>query len=166
MGRRSQSKRQREADAEERERKVRALWEMVPKIECKGLCSNSCGPIDMSDVERRLISEQGLEIPGMTCLTCPALDFAGRCRVYDIRPMICRLWGVTETMKCPHGCVPEGGHMPDDEGHLLIAESLRIGGSNLVQTPEQVAQYLAYMDSPMGRRYLEEVVAKAPDFKV
>ena len=31
----------------------------------------------------------------------------GECKVYNIRPMICRLWGLVEMMKCPHGCVPD-----------------------------------------------------------
>jgi Fe-S-cluster containining protein len=37
---------------------------------------------------------------------CPLLK-AGRCSVYAIRPMICRLYGVTDEMPCPHGCTPE-----------------------------------------------------------
>jgi hypothetical protein len=27
--------------------------------------------------------------------------------VYDARPLICRLWGVSENLQCPYGCVPE-----------------------------------------------------------
>jgi Fe-S-cluster containining protein len=31
-----------------------------------------------------------------------------RCTHYEIRPSICRLWGlVKDTLECPFGCVPE-----------------------------------------------------------
>jgi Fe-S-cluster containining protein len=39
-------------------------------------------------------------------LTCPLLTQDGKCSVYRVRPTICRLWGMTKDMKCPHGCKP------------------------------------------------------------
>ena len=29
------------------------------------------------------------------------------CTVHSVRPLICRIWGATEDMKCKHGCKPE-----------------------------------------------------------
>ena len=37
---------------------------------------------------------------------CPLLK-DGACSVYDRRPAICRLWGLTEELRCPFGCEPE-----------------------------------------------------------
>jgi Fe-S-cluster containining protein len=38
---------------------------------------------------------------------CAALDLeTKRCRVYDRRPLICRLFGMVKAMRCPHGCRP------------------------------------------------------------
>lgn len=59
--------------------------------------------------------------------SCPAL-VDGRCSVYDDRPMICRLYGTVEVMRCPYGCVPKGGFLPHEVGTRLVRESLRVGG--------------------------------------
>jgi hypothetical protein len=62
--------------------------------------------------ERRRIEEatgQPLqETEGEDGCTCPYLE-GGRCTVYDVRPLICRLWGMGdfEIMACPWGCEPE-----------------------------------------------------------
>lgn len=53
-----------------------------------------------------------------------------RCSVYEIRPMICRLWGLVRGMPCPYGCRPEGGLLPDEEGQRLLREAERIGGTD------------------------------------
>ena len=127
---------------------VRALYEQLPTIECKGLCANSCGPIDMTDAERGRLTDLGVTIPVFTQadaqawargerLDCPALvgkgkhpltgDRTGRCSVYEDRPLICRLWGLTESMPCPHGCRPSRV-MPDAEGFELIFEAMEVGG--------------------------------------
>lgn len=103
------------------------LYEQLPTIQCRGKCQHSCGPIDMSNVERDRIRSRGVEIPRLSG-TCPALTFLGGCRVYDIRPMICRLWGLVEPMACPHGCMPEGGWLDNATGLELLARAMEIGG--------------------------------------
>jgi hypothetical protein len=100
---------------------------------CKGLCAESCGPIEASQAERRLLTSHGVRLPSiedalMDMLAggdgnCPALK-DGRCTVYDVRPTICRLWGVVEGMPCPWGCKPKGGRLPDMIGHAILANSL------------------------------------------
>jgi Fe-S-cluster containining protein len=59
---------------------------------------------------------------------CDALTAGKRCAVYDLRPLVCRLWGAVESMPCVYGCVPEGGYLTDMDAYRLIAESTRIGG--------------------------------------
>lgn len=113
------------------------LYAQLPSLDCKGLCADSCGPIDMSDAERTRIAEQGTTInPQQTkpgTLTCVALNEtfgAGRCTVYPIRPMICRLWGVAESMPCAYGCQPSGGLIPDATALDYLAQALVLGGSH------------------------------------
>ncbi|TMD08275.1 MAG: hypothetical protein E6J01_03825 [Chloroflexi bacterium] len=55
-------------------------------------------------------------------LQCPLLTPSGTCSVYDIRPMICRVWGLTKSMACPFGCVPERW-LTEDEAHALLAKA-------------------------------------------
>jgi Fe-S-cluster containining protein len=50
-----------------------------------------------------------------------------QCGVYEIRPLICRLWGLTRSMPCPYGCRPERV-IEDDEAFLMIMRADRIGG--------------------------------------
>lgn len=63
---------------------------------------------------------------------CPALDFIGRCSVYEIRPLICRLWGVVETMKCHYGCEPER-YLTDEEGKVFFARLHYLLGENSIR---------------------------------
>ena len=111
------------------ERELDALYATLPTLACKGYCHDSCGPIDMSVRERARIVERARK--PITCglgASCSMLTAERRCSVYDIRPMICRLWGLTKGMRCPYGCVPERW-LPDDECARLLVDADRIGGS-------------------------------------
>ena len=129
---------------------LRALYDELPSLNCKGLCANSCGPIDMTDVERGHLRDLGVEIPVFTVEAarrwaenqrvddCPALGPMGshpllpnvriaRCTVYEDRPLICRLWGLAESMPCPHGCKPER-YLSDEEAYDFIFRAMEVGG--------------------------------------
>lgn len=140
------------------------LYAELPKIECKGKCFDSCGPIDMSVRERRRIEEVSGPV---TCngLTCSKL-INNRCSVYALRPMICRLWGLIEAMPCHHGCRPEGGLIPDLEGFRLLARSMEIGGGpsmadqGLVRGLERIAAELT--EAEFRQRVREYAAATIP----
>lgn len=100
------------------------LYAQVPTIACQGLCHESCGPLVIDPPEReRIIARTGRNIPNLAT-TCPALTMFGRCSVYADRPLLCRLWGVVESMPCPWGCRPERT-LTDAEGHALLAQARR-----------------------------------------
>ena len=111
------------------------IYRAVPQVACKGLCSEACGPIDMSDAERRRLAERGVVIPPVGEVlekiisgrppVCPAL-VDNRCSVYEDRPLICRLWGAVESMPCEHGCTVTPGLLMDDGARMLIRRSLEI----------------------------------------
>lgn len=100
-----------------------AIYRRLPRINCKGKCAGSCGPIMMERVEadniRRTVGDKLAVTPAPTtgetvvivtnydpkCGNCPMLQNK-RCSVYDQRPLICRLWGMVKKMRCPFGCRP------------------------------------------------------------
>jgi Fe-S-cluster containining protein len=94
---------------------LEALYAELPAIECKGECAHSCKEIVVSHLElRRIVKRRRVRMRAREMAPviriegdpCPYLRH-GRCTVYEARPMLCRLWGLTEEMVCPHGCEPE-----------------------------------------------------------
>ena len=108
---------------------LRRVYRKVPALECKGLCHETCGPIPLTAMERERIEESiGHPIGAVgDDMTCPLLDDNNRCSVYALRPLICRMWGAEETMRCPHGCIPKR-YLTMDEGGALIQEITAVGG--------------------------------------
>lgn len=116
---------------------LRELYRRVPKVNCKRLCGHACRTlIDMSHTERERIEtyvgeplpEWMREVPGMTC---PLLSETGECTVYGLRPMVCRVWGATDSpgLRCPHGCTVEGEPLSAVQMQRLMLDALRAGGS-------------------------------------
>ncbi len=96
-----------------------ALYAALPTILCKKQCQASCGVIVMTRVEwLRLQRYMGYRPKDKCTLVCPLLR-RGCCSVYPVRPLICRLWGVSELMPCPWGCIPERW-VTDAEGTAWI----------------------------------------------
>lgn len=120
---------------------LQALYDLLPTIACKGLCENSCTAISMSTLEDARIGMRGVDMPDKDAMRldlevanrngekyrCPAL-VDGQCSVYDVRPMICRVWGVAESLPCEYGCQPDPGYLSDDATFMLLAKALLIGG--------------------------------------
>lgn len=95
-------------------RELDAIYAELPTIECKGLCGKTnCGPVHGCKVEDRNIREatgKPLQFPmvSINALDCPHLTKENRCSIYEVRPLICRLFGMVQVrpMICPHGCKP------------------------------------------------------------
>lgn len=149
---------------------VDALYRSLPKMNCKGKCASACGPVPVTPLERQRITDQGHRwvdgkvIPlgnGQTAdTTCSALDQKKlRCRVYENRPMICRLWGLMETLKCPWGCEPEGGLLDDVEGLRLLNLAQWYGGAAGAVDPEKWDEVVA---RPKAREALLGILAQSP----
>ena len=107
------------------------IYDLVPKIACKGLCQDYCGIIGMQRKEYERMDVQPPLLAGddktvflapktPDSLTCPLLTSDGKCTDYANRPLICRLWGVTEKLPCPHGCTAER-ILPESESRTLLA---------------------------------------------
>lgn len=117
------------------------LYAGLETVECIGRCWNSCGPIMMSKLERERIAERGVEIPAFDSETsyrwsvldeplhCPALTELKRCSVYEVRPLICRVYGVGRgELACRWGCKVSGRRLKTDEVMALLLRSFKLGG--------------------------------------
>ena len=124
--------------AADREKAIEAIWEQVPDPHCKGLCTNACTVIPMTMIEARRLRRAGHPLPHHADVLvkmvasgerqdCPAL-VDGQCTVYEMRPLICRLYGAVEDMQCEHGCRPDGGLLPTGTARRLIDLAEMIGG--------------------------------------
>ncbi len=130
-----------------------ALYAELPKLNCKGRCSHSCAGVVMAPGERERIQREGgvtLPLfPGGTRPVCPALK-DDRCTVHEIRPMMCRLWGIADWMRCPHGCKPEGGWMSERETVRFFLRTHLVAGwpaeAEEKLTRAQIAQRLQQIE--------------------
>lgn len=105
--------------------KLKEIYDEIPRIVCKGYCDAACGPVPATTAEREEIQRvtgkrvktdpnffkkedaRGLKVLKTTEEgTCLYLKKA-RCVVYEARPIICRLYGVSDGLRCPHGCQPD-----------------------------------------------------------
>src|SRR4051794_13077086 len=153
---------------EERVAALEALYAELPSLECKGLCWHNCGPIDMSVTERERVADLGVTIPGYTREAaeryretgkvdlCPALGPFKTCGVHPVRPMICRLWGMAETMRCPYGCRPSR-ELSEAEAYEFLERSREIGGSPEESPVRGLIAELAPDPAmqPLLRRYMQ-----------
>ena len=89
-------------------KKIRFFRSRIPEFTCVAGCHDCCGPI-MDSTEEMSHLPSVADAKRETALAkwdCPHLGVAG-CEVYDERPLICRLFGTTTRLKCPHGRQPE-----------------------------------------------------------
>lgn len=97
---------------------LEAIYAKVPDVACRGLCGPYCGPVPMSALELGRMRRAGADPHGST-LQCGCLA-GGRCAAYDLRPLICRLWGAVRNLRCPWGCAPPGRLLSDREARDLM----------------------------------------------
>jgi hypothetical protein len=127
---------------------MQAVYDQVPAMaDCKGNCWISCGPASMTPWERRRLATAGHKVTPDEIARCSPWDFwcealgpDGRCMAYDLRPLVCRLWGAVSWLPCPAGCMPEGGYLPDDVSVRLLLESIRLGGGGQPVTEDDFAK--------------------------
>jgi len=102
---------------------VDELYERLPTIECQRKCAaHACTPIAMRRVEwDRIVSTLGFAPQVHDRRKCALLNPLGQCNVYDLRPFVCRLYGLTKELACPYGCQPERW-LSKDEMRALFDE--------------------------------------------
>lgn len=105
--------------------KIREIYKEIPDIDCKGLCSEACGPILMTKPEREVLKSHGYKGHNSN-LECSLLGVNLRCQAYEHRPTICRLWGtINPILLCPYGCEPrDGSRLLDDKQARAIIDRI------------------------------------------
>jgi Fe-S-cluster containining protein len=114
-----------------------ALYEELPTMPCQGLCADSCYSLVQTSVERDLVRDTtGVELKLVQAppTACPALGMLKTCMVYEVRPLICRLWGMTPGMRCQYGCVPEGGFLTGAQTYGFLARAAELAGDDATAT--------------------------------
>lgn len=87
---------------------VRFLRRHIPSFECIPGCHDCCGPVTASseEVARLPIKSNAAHDAALAELNCVYLGKQG-CEVYAERPLICRVFGTTPKLACPHGKHPD-----------------------------------------------------------
>lgn len=63
------------------------LYARIPSFKCKEGCTDCCGPVPFSEWEWSRIKDK--RKMDLATLICP-YAVAGRCEIYEQRPLICR----------------------------------------------------------------------------
>lgn len=123
---------------------VRSIWSEIPGIECKGFCWESCAHVVASKAETEVVKQfcldNGLDYhkfydgskagerraSEIDPEPCPYLKDK-RCSIHEVRPSICRMWGVHSHLPCAWGCKKPKGNLSDAQAHSIVVrlEGLR-----------------------------------------
>lgn len=89
-------------------RRLKTVMRTFPKMpECTN-CGDCCGPVSARLQEiakiKAFIKRRGIAWePHLNVLTCGFLNReTGHCRIYSVRPVACRMYGVVRELACPH----------------------------------------------------------------
>ena len=102
-------------------KKIRFFRRHIPEFACIPGCHDCCGPVMASpeEMSRLPVKSETEHAEALANWDCPHLAESG-CTVYDERPLICRLFGTTPRLPCPHGRRPEMLIDPDLEKQIEV----------------------------------------------
>lgn len=73
---------------------------------------------------------------------CGYLNDRGRCDVYEVRPLVCRVFGASQKLPCIWGCKPRQPLLSEREEGLLFLKVLDLGGGQpMVSMPDNLARF-------------------------
>jgi len=87
--------------------RIRFFRRQIPEFACIPGCHDCCGPVlastdELARLPRKTEAERA---SAMQHWDCAHLGQHG-CSVYQERPLVCRLFGTTAALACPHGRGP------------------------------------------------------------
>lgn len=103
----------------------RQLYAKIPQFRCIEGCTDCCGPVPWSRYELEMA---GLSAPPpeLQDKQCP-FGLKGGCDIHERRPLMCRLFGTVEDLRCPHGRGPLR-LLSVEEGHAIVRRYKRQDG--------------------------------------
>lgn len=105
------------------------LREQIPSFSCVKGCHDCCGPVTTSSEEmsRLPVKTDAEHDAALSEFNCVHLGPHG-CEVYTERPLICRLFGTTDSLPCPNGKGPEDKVAPEveEQVHHYIATTRQV----------------------------------------
>ena len=125
-----------------------AIYDSLPKMECKGLCVDDCSIVYASNAEKALIRNRTRRPVAFNSTdpkprSCPYLD-GHRCSIYEVRPLICRLYGLIDPKEnavlCRFGCKPDR-YLSGREGQELLARARNLMGFTVGPTAQDAEVY-------------------------
>lgn len=98
-------------------------YEQIPEVEgCRPGCTDCCGPVPFSPAEVQAAVKVSGQWPFVDADCNCGYSLGGRCEIYEVRPLICRLYAAVDDpgLACPHGAkaarpltAEEGGALSD-----------------------------------------------------
>lgn len=93
-------------------KQLQELYDMIPEFKCKKGCHECCGMISWLAIEEepiRIFMKEhnikyvrwGIDDYLQNQLLCPYLK-GDKCIIYEVRPLVCRLYGNSPDLPCPH----------------------------------------------------------------
>jgi Fe-S-cluster containining protein len=109
---------------------IQKLYTKIPKSICTEGCFDCC--INSVQFAREEAERAGERECGEYNGICPFLDEKNKkCGIYENRPLVCRIYGVSEIMRCD-GCRPENesikylAYLTEEETRAIIREYTKI----------------------------------------
>jgi len=121
---------------------LKKLYSKIPSFECIEGCTDCCGPVPLTKLEaKRLNVDSNLTPTKLGSCDCVYASEKG-CTVYENRPYMCRLFGATEDLKCPHGKKPTK-LLSSDSTNRLTNDYRKLESINVKNIQEQVGQFVS-----------------------
>lgn len=103
------------------------IYEKIPHVKCVPGCSACCGPIVVGKTEltriKKWLKERGMKLkPLHKDLTCGYAK-NGRCMIYGVRPLLCRLFGAVRDeprLKCKFVELPENAISAEQANEMMV----------------------------------------------
>jgi len=102
---------------------IQKLYDRIPSFKCIEGCYDCCdNRVQFAPEEEERIGK--IDYTECSESLCPYVK-DGCCSVHENRGLICRLFGSSEMMPCPHGCKPEK-LLTEEETKEIVHEYLRL----------------------------------------
>jgi Fe-S-cluster containining protein len=122
---------------------------LLPPMRCDDGCGECCGLVPATETEfqriGRYATEHGIQ-PVDQAETCPWFQ-GGKCSVYPVRPLACRLFGHVPGMPCPKGY---NTNIPERDAHRMVRAN---GMSSRILHEALPDGYLREAFKEMGESY-------------